>query len=237
MFFIASTLAINRITMHWPEGFEGQGDLMTHKFRTVLDSQQFCTRFFQPWWDDYFPKRVSPSILVRNIAHSSLLPSPIPYPIAPVQSWRSRLVHKTLEFGILPDGRKVDALECSFYCQDIRTDLEIWINFKVDGRQQVRVKGPIHIRCPDGWFADTYTTPDLRELETQEERTRNDFLMSLDPNAGAFVISPEGAHARRKGALVTHCNCQQALWVNRLKPPSELQATTSRVNTMTEISN
>ena len=163
--------AIRYVVRQWPPDMEIGKSLVKHHFRREFSSQSICLKFFAPWWNDYWPRRLTSSRLDLLAGLGLVFPGPKPYEHhPPVQSIEAHYLRPkgrpSNEF--LKQGRQYETRKtCVFGCEDLRVTYELWLSASIDPQQQVRDKGWITMICPDGYHADLVQEPDLREEENE----------------------------------------------------------------------
>ena len=195
---------------HWPvrEVPVAGTRLTRYVFKNYNHSQQLCIEAYAPWWNVYLPRRRSFNIRGFLGPLTSEIP-PLRTYVAPVQSMGSRLGGNRAGENMNPGSTPY----CTTVCEELRSDLEIWLTSKIEGKQQARYKMPFQMMCPEGYYADIVEAVDLREPVT-EELWRLSVLISLQESS--FRISQdypsyEVFKPRVIGQPVDHCRCKRFL--------------------------
>ena len=149
------------------------GALEQNQFRLYLHSQMLCKMEYQGWWTPYKEKRlaVKPFMMRRHLgrvaANDPDFP-PVPnYFISPVQSIGSYVGGGgSYDKGYTGLELATRSIYCTTYCEDMRSDLELYLTFRVSSRRQVRFKGRYFMVCPLGTWAVIVAEEDDREPRT-----------------------------------------------------------------------
>lgn len=209
----------------WPKpshirGFVGKGTVNNNVIKGYSDSENLCKDFFQPWWSEYSPRRallLSKGHL-RNLMSeiADKLPAIPVYDRSPVQSLEAKLGHRRHN----PRGVYTDlgaTRICQFACEDIRTDLEVYLTSIFSGKKQVRQKTGYHMKCPDLSLPVIEHVPDDREPTTPELEELDKILIANPIYNIAYVgkWTYPLAIPRVVGMPITRCVC---------KPVAKLEA-------------
>ena len=219
-----------------PQNFRnGQQDIGWKKFEgTYSWSQTLCKEQYRSWWDSLLPQRLG-NARIRSWARKGfMLPEPVLYEVAPVQSIRSVYTGDELpELVYVGEGRWTKYTECATLCEDVRSQIEIWFTFIIERATQVRYKGPGVMACAPGTYAYILEAPDEREEETPLREHL--FQKVLDYKEYTWTLPREapGRFDKRNG-MVDQCHCLSEVSIEEEEVVSEMQCVDSvPVNSIT----
>ena len=220
---IGLSSSIKEITIWAPNPVTGvlrKGSLRDQTFE-YESSQDMCLTEHQVWWAAYEPIRRDLSVLrMRKILGPKVPLTPLQefqvYAVAPVQSYGAWMggsntaVSSNMGFDT---GRLKKSHYCTSACEDIRSNLELFIHPRVEQSRsrQVRFKWPFSMKCPNKkWAVIEYAMddrPPLTQQELDQERILYETNEKFRPESQfpdyKSIIEPE----RRFGEPVRRCIC------------------------------
>ena len=210
LMFLSSSLTIctcmpARITKRTIRGYTNKGSARFDVFPQFTSSQQLCREYYQPWWEEMLPKRMAADLKSIVGPLHNLVPPMKHYSQSPIQSTESKLSSRDKPSHVLIYRTR----HCSTICEDQRSDLELFITLALDRALQYRWKGPIHMKCPKGSWAELVYEQDEREIPSAEERKMEVFLAEINLGfrrdlKGLFMQS---GTRPALGLPVTRCVC------------------------------
>lgn len=190
----------------WPiRERSGNGARISHyHFKEYQSSQTLCSEAYEIWWDEYFVTRSTES-LAPYLGSFAVHVPPLPeYQGPPVQSMGSSLGGT----GSV-NANPLTVRSCQTFCEDTRSDLELWIAIQLEKRPQVRYKGPFNMLCPKGWRAKLFKSDDQREPESGDlKRLTEAILLTYEDNYRFGMFPSYSKYGPRiVGAPVQYCKC------------------------------
>ena len=178
-------------------------------FVNYYTSDRVCKDLFRPWWKYSLERRQSlygQKILTQELRSVVELMKPAPdYILAPVQSvsaqmgcWKTVIRNKS-------ESQKKRYL-CTFTCEDVRSDLELYLSLIITNMVQTRSRGPVTMRCPDGTQAFIEKKADEREYPTDRDLMLEAMVREFRLTR-YFQSYPAGPGRSPQGEDIDRCVC------------------------------
>lgn len=204
--------------MVWPEAHLLRGNFAQGKaakrvtFQNYLHSEEVCRDLYTPWWKWYVYRRFLQLDQISRIIPPALLRALPSTPMyshlsAPVQSISAKMGSRTAN----GESKFLRAM-CHFACEDVRSDIEIWITFLLTNVQQTRYKAPFSMRCPREFEAHLIYRNDHREPRTDQLIAIDEQIMR---SSASKYRGPESFPTPRDHLIdgkTVKCVCRPEFW-------------------------